>query len=80
MNRALVCAVALAGAACGSSKPACSPEQRTAAVDALRDVYARAARQVIDSGECDKVQHIEECVPYRVLENHFALVAGRVCQ
>ena len=74
MTRALVLALALAGAACGGQKPACSPE----ATAAVKELYAAAVQDVIGSGACDKVQRVENCAAYMAVEANY-VAALRVC-
>ena len=74
--RALVCALALACGACGGAqKPACSPESKAA----VKELYAAAARDVISSGSCDKVQRVETCSAYMAVEANY-VAALKVCQ
>lgn len=53
-------------AGCSQQEPACDP----AYVDALGKAYTVSARKLIASGACDKHDRVEDCLPYRVLEEH----------
>ena len=76
MTRALVCALLLVASACGGGqKPACSPESRAA----IKELYSAAASDVINSGACDKVQRIETCAAYMIVEANY-VAALKVCR
>lgn len=57
------------------SKPPCTEES----VSALRALYKHAARDVIESGACDKVKDVTECDAYRILELHFEVASKAMC-
>ncbi len=75
-KHALAIALSLSVAACtGSQKPPCTSES----VTALRTLYTHAARDVIESGACDKYTRVEQCPGYLVIEKHFELAAKAMC-
>lgn len=74
MRHALVCALLLVASGCGPTRPACSPESKTA----IKELYSIAVAEVIGSGACDKVQRVENCSAYVVLETHY-VAALKVC-
>lgn len=65
--------VALLAVACASNTAPCVPE---GAVDAL---YGEAANRIIDSGECAKYAHVEDCPPYAALELHYTAALEGTC-
>lgn len=66
----------IASWACGEKKPPCTPESR----QALIALYDEASGRVISSGQCDKVQRIEDCAAYRVVEEHFHIAERGLCK
>lgn len=48
-------------------------------LQALRYLYERAARQVIDSGACDHAERVELCPGYMAVEVQFRLAAKGMC-
>lgn len=59
--------VALSLAACVPAKPA-ADAAKCAATEAF---YTQTAGQVIDAGLCDDHQHVEDCPPYRAIEEAY---------
>jgi len=60
---------------CIPQKPSCTQES----LNALRTLYSYAARDVIQSGECDAVKRVEDCAAYRAIELHFEVAAHAMC-
>jgi hypothetical protein len=52
---------------CSPSKPA-EDAKRAAACVVVERSYTEAANGVIDAGTCDKHERIEDCPPYRAIE------------
>lgn len=77
MKHALAVLGLMAASSCSHpSKPPCSE----ASVTALRLLYERAASEVIGSGACDKVQRIQDCEAYMLVETQFAIASKAMCQ
>lgn len=77
MSRAvLILGLVAVGCAGRTQPPPCTGTE----LRALRSLYERAARQVIDSGACDEVQRVENCAEYMVVEVNFRLAAKGMCQ
>lgn len=70
----LVVALALSMGCAGGQKRVCTPETRAA----IKELYVAAVQDVIGSGACDKVQRVEHCAAYMVVETHY-VVALRAC-
>lgn len=75
MNRLKMPLLTLALASCAPAKPACSPES----LDALKVLYSKAARDVIESGACDGVKLVQDCPEYRMIELHYYAVGSALC-
>jgi hypothetical protein len=76
MRHALAVSLALVLTACsGAQKPTCTEQS----LNALRELYGRAARDVIESGACDSVERIEKCASYRAVEADFKLAMEGMC-
>jgi len=66
----------LALSSCATSKPPCTEES----LNALRALYAHAAKEAIESGACDSVQKVEDCSAYRAVELHFKIAMKGMCE
>ncbi len=77
VKHVLAAGCALVFASCsGASKPPCTADD----VTALRSLYTRAARDVIESGACDGVKRVEDCTEYMLVEKHFELAGKAICK
>jgi hypothetical protein len=67
---------ALLLASCSPAKPPCTEES----LNALRALYAQAAKEAIESGACDSVQKVDQCESYRAVELHFKIAMKGLCE
>lgn len=65
----------LVAACAGQQRPTCTAES----LDALRSLYTHAAKDIIESGACDKYSQIQDCPSYLVLEKHFEVAGAAMC-
>jgi len=62
--------------ACSPQRPPCTEES----LNALRALYTHAAKDVINSGACDKYEKVELCPAYRTIELHFEIAGKAMCE